>query len=304
MKHAIQIFREGCFLLVAAAIPLFYITHVTAVYPWKSLVEFDTTNPLPFQIKEYVLSLGPVFFTGIAGLLLVFIKKEKKLLAIATWVLAAFLGIAVFTLKPIQSPARFVQTANHVPLALLSVYLVSEISKKINKKIVTIVLYTLLLIIPVIGIIQSYYSLKAQLQFIGQRANATMPLVPYPSQVMYPLKDFYFAMEWLRLYSKPEEVVFSKITAGNYIPAYAGNFVYLGHNPETPHFAIREQNIREFFMFTLPETEAKEFLRKANISYVFYGPQEKEESGGKPPPYSFLKSVYQSGYVTIYKVMY
>jgi len=90
------------------------------------------------------------------------------------------------------------------------------------------------------------------------------------------------------------------VTAGNYIPAYAGNFVYLGHQSETPHFAEKRTLVDKFFSGQMTDAEAKEFLRQARVNYIFFGPQEKEL--GQFKPFIFLTSVYQSGYLTIYKV--
>lgn len=302
-KYKIQnAIRDTLLLFFVSLVPLIYIKSVTSSYPWRSLVDFDTTHPLPFVFTEYLLSLGPVVLTGALGIALVFLKKDKIFLGLATWVLSALGGLVIFSFFPIQSPVRFVQTANHVPLALLSVYAATTIITKINIKLVAAIFYTFLTLIMAIGLIQGYFSIKAQMHFIRQRAFATQPAVPYPSQVMYPLKDFYYALLWLRLYSNYDDVVLSKITAGNYIPAYAGNFVYLGHNPETPHFEEREEEINKFFTYTWDEKTAREFLKKRNITYVFYGPQEKEATGAAPPPYDFLKPVYSSFHVTIHRV--
>lgn len=290
-------------LFAVSAIPLLYVRFVTSVYPWKSLIDFDTTNPLPFNIHEYMMALGPIWITGIIGLVATFKNKQADFLALTTWIFAAFLGIGIFSAFPIQSPLRFVQTANHVPLALLSIYGLTQLMKKFRHPVMKYAVCCFIAIVVVIGLIHSYFSLKGQMQFIRQRAIATQPLVPYPPQVMYPLKEFYNALKWLEANTPRSGVVLSKITAGNYIPAYSGNFVYLGHNPETPHFGEREQNVKNFFSFTQTEEQAKQFLKENRIGYVFYGPQEKDESGWKNPPYSFLRPAYNTYYVTIYEVI-
>ena len=154
----------------------------------------------------------------------------------------------------------------------------------------------------ILGLVQIYFSVKSQTQFIFQRARATIPLVPYPPQVMYPLTDFYNGLKWLENNTSHQTVVLSKITAGNYIPAYSGNFVYLGHSGETPDYNNRSEKVNEFFSGNLLEKQALEFLKTENISYIFYGPQEKENSSKNINIYSFLTSVYQSPFVTIYKI--
>ena len=152
------------------------------------------------------------------------------------------------------------------------------------------------------GLTQTYFSLKSQIQFINQRATATLPLVPYPPQVMYPLTDFYNGLKWLEINTDHSTVILSKITAGNYIPAYSGNFVYLGHSSETPHYNERTEKVNEFFSGNLTEKQAFKFLKTENISYVFYGPQERENSLEDINKYFFLRAMYQSPLVTIYEV--
>ena len=265
-------------LFSIALVPLAYIKMATSAYPWKSLVDFDKTNPLPLNVKDYILALGPLFFSGVAGAILAIIKKKYVLIALATWVFSAFAGFFLFSIVTIQSPARFMQTANHIPLAILSVFLIQEITTKYRHYVFTLISSFFIVFVIFLGVVQFYFSIKAQNLFNFQKAQASQPLVAYPSQVTHPLTDVYNAYLWLDKHTKNDEVVLSKITAGNFIPAYSGNFVYIGHNPETPDFAQREAKVKQFFSLTQEEKEMRAFLQKERISYIFYGPQEKEES--------------------------
>lgn len=166
------------------------------------------------------------------------------------------------------------------------------------KFIFTAIVFTIVLL----GIVQSYFSIRAQTDFIHQRAVAVQPLVPYPPQVMYPLKDFWSALQWLERHTSQKDIVLSQVTAGNYIPAYSGNFVYFGHNPETPHYDDRVNKVNQFFSGTMNEKDALKFLQDENINYVFYGPQEKEKSVEDIKKYSFLKSLFTAPYVILFEV--
>ena len=128
----VKIAYDTIFLFLVAALPLIYFQYVTSAYPWKSLTEFDKLFRYPVSVKEYILALGPVFFTGVLGLILVLIKKERKYLSLVTWILGAFLAIFIFKKFPLQSELRFVQTANHIPLAILSVHFIFELIKFTN----------------------------------------------------------------------------------------------------------------------------------------------------------------------------
>jgi hypothetical protein len=297
----IKLVKQTAVIFITILVPIIYIKTATSTYPWKTLLDFDQKNRLSVNLKEYILALGPIFFTGIAGLIFVLIKKKQELLSLVTWIIGVSVLLISFKFFPYQSELRFVQTANHIPLAILSVYLFYELWKK-NKTAIKITVSVITIIIIINGLIQVYFSIKSQDQFINQRALATIPLVPYPPQVMYPLTDFYNGLIWLEKNTSHQTVVLSKITAGNYIPAYSGNFVYLGHAGETPDFAERTIKADDFFSGSMPEKEALDFLNKELINYIFYGPQEKENSLNDIGRYPFLKAVYQTPLVTIYKI--
>lgn len=299
--NIVKLIKQTFVIFISILIPLLYIKSATSVYPWKSLLDFDQNNRLSVDIKEYILSFGPVFFTGILGMILVLVKKKQELLSLVTWILGVSVLLILFKYFPYQSELRFVQTANYIPLAILSAYLFGELWK--NIRVIKIITVITVIIIIFNGLIQVFFSLKSQTQFINQRARATLPLVPYPPQVMYPVNDFYNGLKWLESKTNHQTVVLSKVTAGNYIPAYSGNFVYLGHAGETPDFNTRINKANIFFSGKMNEKQAQNFLRSENISYIFYGPQEKESSIKDIKEYDFLTVKYQSPLVIIYEVI-
>lgn len=301
-ESILLIVKQTVLISIVILIPLLYIKIVTSAYPWKALMDFHD-NPLVFNIKDYILALGPIFFTGIAGGLLVLIKKRREMLGLVTWILGASIAIILFKFFPYQS-LRFIQTANHIPLAILSAYLIHELWKNTSKhvRVIKFIIFITIIMIIINGFVQSYFSIKSQNQFINQRARATIPLVPYPPQVMYPLNDFYNGLKWLEKNTDHQTVLLAKITASNYVPAYSGNFVYVGHIAETPHYDDRIKKTDEFFSGNLSNERALNFLKTENISYIFYGPQEKENSTKDIGSYLFLKSVYQTPLVVIYEV--
>lgn len=302
-ERIISLIKQTSVIFISVLIPILYIKTATSVYPWKSLLDFDQNNRLSVNIKEYILALGPVFFTGIAGLILVFFKKKQELLSLATWIMGVSILLILFKSFPYQSELRFIQTANHIPFAILSVYFLKYLLDRSKNLVTTYSVYIVIGFIIFLGVVQGFFSLKSQTQFINQRAVATIPIVPYPPQVMYLMNDFYNGLKWLEANTDHKTVVLSKITAGNYIPAYSGNFVYLGSTGETPDFERRTEKVNEFFSGNLPGEQALKFLKIENISYVFYGPQEKENNLKDISTYAFLKPVYQSPLVIIYKIV-
>ena len=109
-------------------------------------------------------------------------------------------------------------------------------------------------------------------------------------------------IRFLRDQTNHSDVVMAGLTAGNFIPAYAGNFVYFGQT-NTVDYENKYRNLEEFFRAGLSKEAAQRILKEGRVTYVFYSVQEKE-FGGKEDfssLYPFLIPVYQTSFVTIYK---
>ncbi|MCJ7740323.1 hypothetical protein MUP32_03315 [Candidatus Microgenomates bacterium] len=127
--------------------------------------------------------------------------------------------------------------------------------------------------------------------------------VPIGAQLVYPLKDFMDGIYFLRDKIPGESVVLGYVTGGNYIPAYTKHSVYIGH-ANTPNEDGKEKIAIKFFSGKMTETESREFLKKERISYIFFGPQEREVGGltDLSSAYPFLRPVYKNNQLIIYSV--
>ncbi|MFB0533555.1 MAG: hypothetical protein ACETWR_01090 [Anaerolineae bacterium] len=110
------------------------------------------------------------------------------------------------------------------------------------------------------------------------------------------------AMDWLAAHTQPSDIVLSSSEAGNYIPAWAGNRVFLGHGPETIHAEEKEDIVRQFFQAQTSDTHRKEILRRYNIAYLFYGPAERALGDFQPAHRSYLEEAFANDQYAIYKV--
>ena len=279
-----------------------YIFLMSTVYPWKRLVEFDVLNPVAFDLWEYILAVGPLLPLGIAGLILALLKRESILKSVISWLLAFFTLFAVFHFIPQQHPLRFSEVLPHVPLAILTAYLLSNIGNlgSLSKKIAL----TVAAIIIILGAGVMYSSWLWQRDFTVHKLIASYPLVPSGSYVMYPLKDFIAGMTYLRGATPRDSVVLSMQTTGNYIPVYAGNTVYYGH-ANTVKYEEKKVLVESFFAGTMDPDVAKNWIIGAGISYVFFGPQEKEVGNIEflESVYPFLIPVYTNPHVVLYRVV-
>lgn len=110
------------------------------------------------------------------------------------------------------------------------------------------------------------------------------------------------AMDWLAAHTRPSDIVLSSYQVGNYIPARAGNRVFLGHGPETIHTEEKENIVRQFFQAQTSDAHRKEILRRYNIAYLFYGPAERALGDFQPATSPYLEEAFTNGRYAIYEV--
>ena len=129
--------------------------------------------------------------------------------------------------------------------------------------------------------------------------------VPVATQLVYPLRDFMDGIYFLRDHTSNNSVVLSYVTTSNFIGAYAGNFSYIGH-ANTPDENEKEAIAARFFKGEMGSGEAIDFLKGNRISYVYFGPQERELGwvGELSDKYQFLNRIYSKGSVVIYEFSY
>lgn len=272
---------------------LIYLTLALRVYPWKRLVDYAVLHPQPFDLREYLLAVGAIGLLGALGLLRALWVKEKRLYPLVAWVIAWISCIVIFKYVPGESPLRFTEMLPHVPLAFLGAYLLSNIWKKMS------IVLAAFLIIMGLGQMHSYW-LWAK-DFLDQKIVASYPAVPTGSYVMYPLKDLVMTMIWIQDHTSRDTVILAETTAGNYIPVYSGNTVYVGH-AGTVATEQKEAIVKNFFSGNMEIGSAKEFLETNNLHYIFFGPQEVEDGGIKDlfTVYPFLTQVYSQGLFRVY----
>lgn len=319
----------GAIFLISSA-ALLYLMLMTSVYPWKRLAELDVLHPLAFDYWEYFKAVGPVLPLGVAGLAIAVWRKEQALFPAVSWVLAWFVFLVLFHFVPQQSPLRFSEMIPHVPLGILTAYLfyhmgpwfdtvfTSHKGKQMyyGRSIkgygkgqiiyfLTIIRNTFPIILSgmlvILGFLQMYSSYLWQKDFVDHKVRATVPLVPTGSYVMYPLKDFYTGMLYLEEHTKREDIILSETTAGNYIPVYSGNTVYVGHD-NAVNAEEKKEHVRAFFSGQMDPAQASVWLAANRIRAVYFGPQEKDDGGMQDLStiYPFLSVVYANSYVTIY----
>lgn len=278
---------------VISAPSLLYLVLMTSFYPWKRLVDVDIIRPLPFEYLEYFKAVGPILITGLVGLVVAIRKKDKVMLPSVAWVITWLFLLLAFKFVPQQSPLRFSEMIPHVPLAVLTAYLFWIIGRKA-------IILPIMIIVMGIGVM--YSSILWQKDFSDTKLMAAYPFVPTRSTVMYPLKDFIRAQKFIQDNTTRDTVILSETTAGNYIPVYSGNRVYVGHD-NTVASEAKQVAVKQFFSGQLPQEEARNWLATSGLSVIFFGPQEQEDGGVTDLQriYPFLDVIYENTMVKVYR---
>jgi hypothetical protein len=278
---------------------LLYFSLVVKVYPWKRLIDYALLHPQPFVLRDYLLAVGPMLILGAIGGLWVLVKREKRLFIFVAWTFTWFTCIIAFQHIKQESPLRFTEMLPQVPLGILAAYFLSDLSNLGNvwKKTAIIIAFGLI----ALGLAQMYSSWRWQKEFLDQKIWATQPLVPTGSYEMYPLKDFLAAINFIQNNTGRTTVILSETTAGNYIPVYSGNTVYVGH-ANSVNTEQKEQVVKSFFAGAMSPAQATEFLTANNLHYIFFGPQEEADGGllNLPSTYPFLTEIYSVGFFRVY----
>jgi hypothetical protein len=310
-------------VVVFLGIPaLIYLQLMTSFFPWKQLALADIEHPLPYKFWEYMQAMGIILPLGVAGLLLALRNRQKQMIMSIAWVITWAFCLWIFTYIPAQSPLRFSEMIPHLPLGILAAYFFYVCANACSRKWVktksfmriipphfrtaqtgAAFVYLFPIILLCMNMFHMYSSSLWQTDFVDHKIRGMYPLVPTGSYVMYPLTDFINAIRWLQDHTSRDTVILSETTAGNYIPVYSGNTVYVGHD-NTVRNQEKKLFVNSFYSAKMPADQAKQWLAEENLHYVFFGPQEKEDGGitDLQKVYSFLEPIYQGEYIVIYFV--
>lgn len=280
---------------------------------------FITTNSFPWSLSRraefslgvnffnFSLALGPTFIIGVISAIYIFFSRKKEPIALvvnASWLIAILILTFIFNNYFDYSQTRFLQVAPQLPSAILTGYVIWIFYKKLTgifpngKKAIIICSTTLLLIfLPTLSTLYLLY--YDQFDYEIYFAKNSLPNIPYPPYIDYPPADWMNGFTWLKSNSKPNEIVLSDFTAGNFIPTYGGNTVYYGHKTETYDADKKGEEVVNFFKSEDIDFQ-KQFLIKNRITYIFYGPQEKSY-GKSDLNIPGIKEVYKNSIVIIYR---
>ncbi|MDH7475910.1 MAG: hypothetical protein QHH09_00360 [Microgenomates group bacterium] len=240
---------------------------------------YVVTHP-PLYFWPTILSIGPIFFLGITGIIYCWQSKKqflgkKEFIFLALWPIVQSLLFFFGDYLKIH-PLRIFSGLYYLPLALFSAIFVKEI---FPKKFWLVIFILFVITFP------NYY-----LSYID-RLYAFTNFKEF-GRFSYPTKK---QVEALRFLEKNSPV------GSGLLAMYEISSLSIGFSGNSSEFSLDQQIKARFYNNQMDNQEALNFLKKNHFDYVYFGYQEAY-GGGNPEKYPFLKKIFENEEAKIYKV--
>lgn len=296
--------KKSAFLLffsLVSLIPILYFRFGLDYFPYNLMQKGDTEFFIRATLPQYVLGMGLTLPLAILGLKRRLNKKDDLSLLVTAWPIAQPLGF-YFVSKIIHiNSARFLQVPFFVFWSILAVDGLIFLSEFLKKRITRITISAKEILIILLTLVLSTSSLSWTSSYYWSLVNFTNKM----ANLVYINKYDKEAFDWLGKNSKEEDIVLSEPQNSTFIAALQGNWVYLsgfaGYYLEG--FDAKEKDLRDFYGHKMKDQQARDFLKKWNISYVYWGEREKDLSANQRMGYKILEPVYANSGATIFKVL-
>jgi hypothetical protein len=110
------------------------------------------------------------------------------------------------------------------------------------------------------------------------------------------------ALDWLDRTASSDDVVFSGLELGQYVPARSDARTFLGHWAQTVDFYGKRASVARFFDPATADIERQALLDEFAIRYVLHGPEERALGSFDPSTSALFQPAFSSGDVAIYSV--
>jgi hypothetical protein len=110
------------------------------------------------------------------------------------------------------------------------------------------------------------------------------------------------AYDYLEAQVQSDDVVFSSMNVGQFVPALTGARSYLGHWAQTLDFFGKGEKVKKFFDPAATDDQRQAILNEFGVDYVIYTPEEQALGAFDPASAPYLEEVFSSGSATVYAV--
>lgn len=282
--------------------PILYVHYVTS-YLWDDLRTARMEFLLPFRvtITEYLLGVGIVYILSFVSVPSLIRKGKPIMLLLVTWLVMHPVGEFIVSPMLHINNIRYFLIPYYFAFGILATSGLTILSGWIQKYVrsVSRQVILVLLVTAVLASSTGTYISSWQEQHLCFCAGQYFDFG-------YPKRTVVDGIFWLSENTKPDDIVLSGYFAGALIPAFAGNRVYVSwwyRLIEPTTIGNTQANLAAFYGGTMSDSDAYAFLKRENISYVFYSEQEQTFAAGKANlQYPFLTDRYNKAGTVIYQV--
>lgn len=273
---------------------LFTKLQMDSGYPWKNF-NLDEKRWVtdPFLLTNYLSSL--LLYIPAALILWVSLphvwrrmSATVQLLTVltTTWVVGPILYIPFTHLRifPLAN-FRLVDGYAYVPAGILTAMGIREVARAGGKR-------TMALTVALMLTASFFLTASFTRQTFAEQHNIWANV--------YPLRQEWDAIRFLSTTPKRSGIMVMKYL-GEIIPAYATVRVFLGETPGAIDWDERYYEAIRFYGGQLTDIQAKDLLRREDISYVWWGQDEKEFMKTPALYPNVLAPVFQNPAVTIFE---
>ncbi len=248
---------------------------------------WSAQNILPSpSLWMYMIGFGLLLPLALVGIWRIIKDQQSSRVFLVVWILVTLVLMYV----PVSFQRRMSEGVQ-IPLVLLAFFGVWWCWSRLRQRggiWATAGVMGLIIFLPL-----------SNLQVLGQDffLFTTKHDLPY-----YLMQDEVDAMHWLRDHTDYTDVIFSSYYMGNYIPAYSGRVVWIGHGPQTIDLQYKFEDSEAFWSDDADPPEKEQLLRDGRVTYVWYGRKEKELGSFDPSTKPYLREAHRTPHVVIYSV--
>jgi hypothetical protein len=276
-----------CFYLLACILPLIFLKiELSKGFPWYmwNKVELGWNDPKMMFEWEYARMLGGYLFLLPIAFIIFMREKKKKWQDYFLWVWC----MSAFLLFPFANALqlgkfRFTEGIQIVPLSILGWYGIRRLPGVIIKILLILIICNFIL-------------------FSGLKTYESTESLWITWSNVYIVKEEQEVLGYLNTNAQQSEVVLADKFASNYLPAFARVKTILGFSDLYENFwdfQLEEKTTASILKGELPQEEAKSYLEKKNIKFIYY---QSFSYGHKPLYPSLMEKAYGNQFYEIYRV--
>jgi len=244
------------------------------------------------NLLHEAISFGPLLWIGLPGLFIGLFKSSsiniyKRAVLFAWGVIHVLLFMVLYPLFHVDQ-VRFVQSLYYIPLTYGTIWLLWAISKRFSR----LIFYGGVALVIVVSL-PTYFS-HAYTDLFAMTDYRTYATFGFPT------KNQFAAYQFLDRNSPKESTVLAFYEAANMLLIYSHNRVLGNDQGWSPDGGqTMKQGVANWFSGKESDSDAYNFLTINNVSYVYYGYQERWL--GDITKYPFLKKVYENPEAIVYR---